>query len=66
MLIREGDYEMSSGTVDKVKGRVKEAAGVITDDKTLKAKGKLDQLAGKAKDAVEIVIDKTKAAVKGR
>ena len=57
---------MSSGTMDKAKGRVKEAAGALTGDKTLKAKGKLDQLAGKAKDAVEIVVDKVKATVKGR
>jgi uncharacterized protein YjbJ (UPF0337 family) len=57
---------MSSGTTDKAKGRVKEAVGALTDDKTLKAKGKVDQLAGKAKDAVEIVIDKAKKTVKGR
>ena len=57
---------MSSGTTDKVKGRVKEAAGALTDDETLKAKGKADQLAGKAKDAVEIVVDKVKNTVKGR
>jgi uncharacterized protein YjbJ (UPF0337 family) len=57
---------MSSGTTDKAKGRVKEAAGVLTDDKTLKAEGKADQLAGKAKDAVEIVVDKLKKTVKGR
>ena len=54
---------MSSGTTDKVKGRVKEAAGALTDDETLKAKGKADQLAGKAKDAVEIVVDKVKDTV---
>jgi uncharacterized protein YjbJ (UPF0337 family) len=54
---------MSSGTTDKIKGRVKEAAGVLTDDETLKAKGKADQLAGKAKDAVEIVVDKVKDTV---
>jgi uncharacterized protein YjbJ (UPF0337 family) len=57
---------MSSGTVDKAKGRVKEAAGALTDDKELKAKGKLDQLAGKAKDAAEAAVDKVKDTVKGR
>ena len=57
---------MSSGTVDKAKGRVKEAAGALADDKNLKAKGKLDQLAGKAKDAAESVVDKVKDAVEGR
>ena len=57
---------MSSGTMDKAKGRVKEAAGALTNDQTLKARGKVDQLAGKAKDAVEIVVDKLKKTVKGR
>ena len=57
---------MSNGTMDKAKGRVKEAAGALTDDKTLKAKGKADQLAGKAKDAAEAVVDKVKTTVKGR
>jgi CsbD-like. len=57
---------MSSGTADKAKGRVKEAAGALADDKKLKAKGKVDQLAGKAKDAAEAVVDKVKNAVKGR
>lgn len=51
---------MSSGTVDKAKGRVKEAAGALTGDKTLKAKGKIDQLAGKTKDATRRMIDKVK------
>lgn len=57
---------MSSGTIDKAKGRVKEAAGALSGDKTLKAEGKADQLAGKAKDKVEIVVDKVKDAVKAR
>lgn len=57
---------MSSGTMDTAKGRVKEAAGALADDKTLKAKGKVDQLAGKAKDAAEAVVDKVKNTAKGR
>jgi uncharacterized protein YjbJ (UPF0337 family) len=52
--------------MDKMKGRVKEAAGALTNDKTLKAKGKVDQLAGKAKDAAETAVEKAKAIVKGR
>jgi uncharacterized protein YjbJ (UPF0337 family) len=55
---------MSSGTGDKAKGRVKEAAGALTGDKKLKSEGKVDQLAGKIKDAVETVIDKAKGALK--
>ena len=53
-----------SGTSDKIKGRVKEAVGVLTDDKRLKREGKLDQATGKIKKAVERVVDKTKNAVK--
>ena len=56
---------MSSGTTDKAKGRVKEAAGALAGDKKLKAKGKLDQLAGKAKDVVEAVVEKVKDTVSG-
>ena len=51
---------MSSGTSDKIKGRVEEAVGVLTDDQRLKDKGKLDQSTGKVKKAVERAIDKAK------
>lgn len=54
-----------SGTTDKIKGRVKEAIGVLTDDQRLKDEGKLDQTTGKLKEVVEGVIDKAKNAVKG-
>ena len=43
------------GKVDKVKGRIKEAAGALTDDDKLRNEGKLDQATGKVKDAVERV-----------
>jgi uncharacterized protein YjbJ (UPF0337 family) len=49
-----------SGKSDEVKGRVKEAAGAITDDENLRRAGKIDQAAGKAKQAVEKVVDKAK------
>ena len=47
-----------SGEADKVKGRVKQAAGDLTDDKDLKREGKVDEAAGKVKDAVDKVKDK--------
>jgi uncharacterized protein YjbJ (UPF0337 family) len=47
-----------SGEADKVKGRVKQAAGDLTDDKDLKREGKVDEAAGKVKDAVDKVSDK--------
>ena len=51
-----------SGTSDKIKGRVKEAVGVLTDDQRLKDEGRLDQTTGKIKQRVERVIDKAKNA----
>lgn len=51
------------GTVDDAKGRVKEAAGDITGDKSLKNEGKVDKASGKAKDAVGDTADKLKDAV---
>ncbi|HEY2387348.1 MAG TPA: CsbD family protein [Candidatus Binatia bacterium] len=53
------------GTVDKAKGRVKEAAGALTDDKSLKREGKIDQMVGNVKDAVEGAIDTVKDAWTG-
>ena len=55
---------MSSGTGDTVKGRVKEAAGALAGDKTLKNEGKADQLVGKVKTSVERVAVKAKELVK--
>ena len=57
---------MLSGKSDELKGRVKEAAGVLTDDKKLKREGQVDQAAGKFKQKVEKVVDKVKDAVSGR
>jgi uncharacterized protein YjbJ (UPF0337 family) len=37
-------------STDEMKGRTKEAAGVLTDDDELKREGQHDQQAGKAKD----------------
>jgi uncharacterized protein YjbJ (UPF0337 family) len=47
-----------SGDADKIKGRVKQAAGDLTDDDDLKREGKVDEAAGKVKDAVDSVKDK--------
>ena len=46
-----------AGTMDKAKGRVKEAAGALTDDEKLRHEGRVDQLVGKMKDATEKLID---------
>lgn len=55
-----------AGTLDKAKGRIKEAAGVLTNDRALKREGKLDQLAGDVKDGVEKAVDRVKTAVTGK
>ena len=57
---------MGSGKVDEMKGRVKEAAGVLFDDKKLKREGQTDQLVGKIKRTGEKVVDAAKDLVKGR
>jgi uncharacterized protein YjbJ (UPF0337 family) len=54
---------MTSGKSDEAKGRVKEAAGVLTGDKKLERKGKSDQVGGKLKQAVEKVKEKTEKAI---
>jgi uncharacterized protein YjbJ (UPF0337 family) len=47
-------------TADEAKGRLKEAAGDLTDDDDLKREGKADQTAGKVKDKVDDVADAVK------
>ena len=54
---------MSDGTVDNAKGKVKEAAGDLTDDQSLKNEGKVDKATGKIKDAVGGTADKVKDVV---
>ena len=53
-----------NGTLDKAKGRLKEAAGAITNDDKLRREGKLDQAVGTVKDAAEKIVDKARDAVK--
>jgi uncharacterized protein YjbJ (UPF0337 family) len=48
--------------IDETKGRAKEAAGKLTDDKDLQREGKVDRGAGKLKET----IDKVKDAVTGK
>ena len=57
---------MNNGTGDNIKGRMKEAAGVLVGDEKLKREGQGDQLAGKLKNAAEKMVDKAKGLVKDR
>lgn len=49
-----------TGKTDEIKGRVKEAAGAITDDDKLRREGKIDQATGKIKQAADKVVEKVK------
>jgi uncharacterized protein YjbJ (UPF0337 family) len=48
---------MTDKHVDKGKGRLKEAAGSLTGDRSLKNEGKADQAKAKVKDTVDKVAD---------
>lgn len=52
-----------SGELDKAKGKVKQAAGDVTDDRDLKNEGKVDEASGKAKGALDEVKEKAEGAV---
>jgi uncharacterized protein YjbJ (UPF0337 family) len=49
-----------SGQMDQAKGRIKEAAGDLTDDDRLKSEGKADRAGGEIKEKVSKVVDKAK------
>lgn len=51
---------MDDKNVDESKGRLKEAAGTLTDDDRLKNEGKVDRGASSVKDATDKVADKAK------
>jgi uncharacterized protein YjbJ (UPF0337 family) len=48
-LKREGAENRIEGTGDELKGRIKDAAGGLTDDASLQAEGKLDKVKGKVR-----------------
>jgi uncharacterized protein YjbJ (UPF0337 family) len=54
------------GKSDQVKGRAKQAAGVLSGDKGLENEGKVDRAAGKAKEKAGDVVDKVKSKLKRR
>jgi uncharacterized protein YjbJ (UPF0337 family) len=46
--------------MDQAKGRVKQAAGDLTDDDDLKNEGKVDETSGKVKEKANDAIDAVK------
>ena len=57
------DKKNLEGELDRIKGRVKETAGVATGDRELEGEGKLDQVKGKIKDAAGNVRERIKGAL---
>jgi uncharacterized protein YjbJ (UPF0337 family) len=53
-----------SGKTDIVKGRIKEAAGVLAGSEKLRAEGRTDQTVGKTKQTVQKAADTVKKAVR--
>jgi len=50
-------------TIDKIKGRLKEALGVITDNDRLKREGQTDQVMGEVKETAERAAEKVQDKV---
>ena len=48
------------GQIDKIKGRIKQAAGDLTNNKRLKAEGKADEFRGNVKNKIDKVVDAIK------
>ena len=51
---------MTDKNIDQAKGRLKEAAGVLTGDRGLKSEGRADQAKGSLKKAVDRVAQTVK------
>lgn len=51
---------------DELKGRAKEAAADLTNNRSLKREGKADRASGKIKDAVDDATDRVKDALRKR
>ena len=52
-----------SGEADKIGGRIKQAAGDLTDNEELKNEGRKDEAAGEVKDSIDDAKDKANKAV---
>jgi uncharacterized protein YjbJ (UPF0337 family) len=52
-----------NGKIDELKGRVKEAAGAMTDDDKLRNEGQVDQAKGKVKQSIDKAAEKVKGAI---
>ena len=51
------------GKIDTIKGRIKEALGVLADDDNLRREGQMDQVVGEVKEQAARVVEKVKEQV---
>jgi uncharacterized protein YjbJ (UPF0337 family) len=56
---------MGEERFEELKGRGKEAAGDLTDDKDLQREGKVDQASASAKEKAKNAVDRVKDALQG-
>jgi uncharacterized protein YjbJ (UPF0337 family) len=52
--------------IDEAKGRVKQAAGDLSDDDSLKKEGRVDRAVSGVKEKVDDIADKVKDRIGGR
>jgi uncharacterized protein YjbJ (UPF0337 family) len=52
--------------IDEAKGRVKQAAGDLSDDDSLKNEGRVDRAVSDVKEKVDDIADKVKDRIGGR
>ena len=52
-----------AGTRDTLKGKIKEATGILIGDKALEREGKVDKAVGAVKRAVAKAVDRVRTAV---
>jgi uncharacterized protein YjbJ (UPF0337 family) len=55
---------MTDKYMDRLRGRAKEAAGVLSGNKRLKDEGRIDQAKASTKDAAEKVVDALSGSAK--
>ena len=51
-LTERGTENQADGTIDRLKGKAKDAAGSLTGDRSMEAEGKMDQMKGKVKQEI--------------
>jgi uncharacterized protein YjbJ (UPF0337 family) len=58
------ELTMTDGDIDTAKGRIKQAAGDLSDDEELRREGKVDEATGSVKEKVGEAADKVKDALR--